>query len=108
MGWTVLHNCAQNDAYDELKELMHWAETIHRMPWPKMVAWVNTANAEGGTALHLAAYRAHEKVVRMLLEKGADPAAVDGRGHTPAALAAKGNKTKNQALIEAKLAKMQS
>lgn len=37
----------------------------------------------GATALHLAAYRGHKKVVRILLEKGADIYAKDKEGDTP-------------------------
>jgi ankyrin repeat protein len=37
---------------------------------------------DGATALHRAAARGHEAMVRLLLEKGADVAAKDHRGRT--------------------------
>ena len=45
------------------------------------------ADSEGMTPLHAAAYHGHADVVRLLLTKGASPAAVEKRGRTPAELA---------------------
>ena len=41
------------------------------------------AIAAGSTALHVAAWRASHDAVELLLARGADPDARDGRGHTP-------------------------
>lgn len=43
--------------------------------------------ADGGTALHAAAWRAHHDIVRLLIERGARVNARDGAGYTPLALA---------------------
>lgn len=45
--------------------------------------------AENSTALHVAAWRAAPKVVRLLIERGAPVDAADGKGRTPLALAVK-------------------
>jgi ankyrin repeat protein len=43
--------------------------------------------APKSTALHVAAWRAQHEVLALLLERGAPPDALDGRGRTPLALA---------------------
>jgi ankyrin repeat protein len=48
---------------------------------------VNAANADGNTALHTAALRGDEAVIRLLVEKGARLEAVNKRGQTPLAAA---------------------
>lgn len=42
------------------------------------------------TALHVASWKVLPKLVRLLLERGADPNARDGKGHTPLMLAVRG------------------
>ncbi|CAM9917364.1 unnamed protein product, partial [Phaeothamnion confervicola] len=57
-----------------------------RQPTAKHVPPGNTKqarNARGRTALHLACLRAHDHVVSLLLDSGADPLARDGEGHQP-------------------------
>jgi len=49
---------------------------------------VNLTNAKGDTLLLLAAYAPHPAVVRVLLERGADPHRVNDRGQTALAAAA--------------------
>ena len=48
---------------------------------------VHARRPDGTTPLHLAARFGHEEVVKALLERGADPAAADESGQTPAAVA---------------------
>lgn len=43
--------------------------------------------AEDSTALHVAAWRMRAEIVKLLLERGAPPDALDGKGRTPLALA---------------------
>ena len=43
--------------------------------------------ARQSTALHVAAWRAHPSVVKLLIQRGGDVNALDGRGRTPLALA---------------------
>lgn len=47
------------------------------------IADVNIQDSNGRTALYLACLRGHERVVRVLLEAGADPDLVDIRGKPP-------------------------
>ena len=44
---------------------------------------VSAAGADGNTALHIAAFLAHEELVELLLDKGAPVRAKNGRGETP-------------------------
>ena len=48
---------------------------------------VNTANAEGNTALHAAASRGYDAVIELLVENGATVAVTNNEGQTPLALA---------------------
>jgi ankyrin repeat protein len=50
---------------------------------------INTKGSLGSTALYLAANRGHKNLVKMLLERGADPAIADAYGTTPAKAAHK-------------------
>lgn len=53
---------------------------------------VNAANADGNTALHMAYQRKQEKVVKLLLEHGANPDLKNKRGQTPAESARNGRR----------------
>jgi len=59
------------------------------------------------TALHVAAFRATEPFVKMLIEKGADPYATDKCGFTPSILAEKSGKREMKAHIEALCEKLE-
>lgn len=48
---------------------------------------VHARRSDGATPLHLAARFGQQDAVKALLERGADPAATDGNGRTPAAVA---------------------
>ena len=48
---------------------------------------VNTANADGNTALHAAASRGYDGVIELLVENGATVAVTNNEGQTPLALA---------------------
>jgi len=44
---------------------------------------VNAKANNGGTPLHLAAFKSHKEIVELLITKGADVNAMDDGGHTP-------------------------
>lgn len=63
---------------------------------------VNSAQADGATALHWAAYHGDAELAKRLLDAGADPAAANRNGSTPMWLAAsRGEAAVLEALLEA-------
>lgn len=66
---------------------------------------VNAKDDEGSTALKLAAMKGHTSVVRVLLEKGADPDLKNNYGHTPLMSATWSNHTEIMELLKRKGAK---
>ncbi len=63
---------------------------------------VNSTDSEGNCLVMLAAYHGHPVTVRALLERGADPDRVNGRGQTPLAGAVfKGERDVVAALVAA-------
>jgi FOG: Ankyrin repeat len=61
---------------------------------------VNARNSRGETPLHCAAGSGHSDVVRLLLERGADPEARDVSGRTPDSYALEAGYTEVVLLIE--------
>jgi ankyrin repeat protein len=77
-GSNALLRQLDHDRLDDLRQVLD------------LGADVREHDADGGTALHHAIIRGRSVAfVRLLVERGADPAAVDGQGHTPAAIAAR-------------------
>src|SRR4051812_232889 len=60
-----------------------------------------------GSPLHTACAYRHSRIAKLLLDSGADPSAVDGEGHTPAALTKMGKVTRQDAKLRAMLRKAQ-
>ena len=60
-----------------------------------------------GSPLHTACAWRHLKLVKLLLEHGADPSALDARGHTPSALTRMGKTNRVDIRIRAMLTKTQ-
>ncbi len=70
---SMAHDLARAGRTAELTELI-----AHGLP-------VDVADAEGNTALMLAAYRGHPETVAALLRLGADPDRLNDRGQAPLA-----------------------
>lgn len=66
-------------------------------------AALEAADMNRQTALMGAAYRAHDEIVRCLLENHADASAVDCRGHTAAQIARLNNRIDMERVITAYL-----
>ena len=98
--WSVLHFCAQNDALESVEEIFRFVENVKRMRAAELAAFVNLRDRDGRTALHIAAFRADEDLVRLLIAKGADVHAVEKAGHTPSVLAGKAGNGPNRAVLE--------
>jgi ankyrin repeat protein len=62
---------------------------------------LEAAEESGATALHIAAGDGQVELVRLLLAAGADPAARNAEGRTPADVAAKANHADAAALLRA-------
>lgn len=76
-------------------------ETVGRMldQEPKLLTMVNDQR-EKVTLLHLAAYSAHDALIELLLERGADPNLKDARNQTPLfGAASSGNPRSIQVLV---------
>lgn len=56
---------------------------------------------DGGTVLHVAAARGYTEIARLLVANGADPAATDAQGATPAAVAERAGHAETAAAIGA-------
>lgn len=75
-GVSLLALCASSRRLDDRA-----LEVLHVLA--ENGADINEKGEHGRTLLHLAAYRANESLCRFLLEKGADPTALDDQGKTP-------------------------
>ncbi|RPA86472.1 ankyrin repeat protein, partial [Ascobolus immersus RN42] len=100
-GWTALHIAAERERLAFALALINAGADIeaqddlgqtplHRAAWvgrEKMVKFLLDAGADKGkgetTALHLACRSGHASVVRVLLEEKADPDLGDEKGVTP-------------------------
>eukprot|EP00756_Hemistasia_phaeocysticola_P056684 Hpha_TRINITY_DN3308_c0_g1::TRINITY_DN3308_c0_g1_i1::g.172262::m.172262/K21440/ANKRD50; ankyrin repeat domain-containing protein 50 len=80
-GWTVLHAAAANNRKDLLSE--------DRLLAPGKVS-INTADEDGQTPCHIAAFHGHSDVIRALIKIGCDVNRQDNRDRTPCWLAADG------------------
>jgi ankyrin repeat protein len=93
---SVLPGCSsssrvQSPADQKTEALLKAAERGQRYRVGELIqegAGINTADANGSTALHLAAERGHDELVRDLLARGASVNAQDNQGNTPMHLAA--------------------
>lgn len=78
LGRTPIHHLASNGRSLVLNAIFEkYPSTIN----------LEQINAKGRTALHSAAKHLHDKTVKLLISKGANPNALDIQGHTPLSLA---------------------
>mmetsp|Transcript_64466 Transcript_64466/g.127328 ORF Transcript_64466/g.127328 Transcript_64466/m.127328 type:complete len:383 (-) Transcript_64466:269-1417(-) len=93
VGWSVLHHCAHNDAYEAAKEVIHLLKEVRNTPESKLFTFVNAVGLrDKRSALHVAAFRCELPLVELLLQTGADGLLEDAHGKTPLDLASKANK----------------
>ena len=95
-GGRPLHACAKFDVRTHILKTSAGAPTdaacpamLTRMLLSTPGIEVDPTSTYGRTPLHIAASRGNWAVARLLLQHGANPNAVDQRGYTPGALAAK-------------------
>lgn len=88
-GWTPLMRAVSGSDADTVRVLLTEGK-------PDLEA----AEENGATALHIAAGEGQVELVRLLLAAGADPAARDGDGRTPADVAAEANHAAAAALLQ--------
>jgi len=95
-GWTVLHAAANSN-----DEKICGAILLHQFVDKK--AQLNYVDRQGRTALHIAAFKAHENIVEFFLQHGADAACTDTAGNSASNLAKKSGRRKSKDLLDAAL-----
>jgi ankyrin repeat protein len=83
-GGTLMARFAGNGNTDGLRHFLHLGVSVAAEDQEGDPYFDVT---RGGTALHVAAWRARHEAVRFLIERGAPVNATDGKGRTPLALA---------------------
>lgn len=94
-GWTVLHEACFHSDKGCCELLLH----MHKGPA------VNALDMHGRTALHIAAYRASEEIVHLLIDCGADPCVEDEHHLSAGKLAARTGRRASAQLLESLEAK---
>ncbi|MCT4624096.1 MAG: ankyrin repeat domain-containing protein [Schleiferiaceae bacterium] len=96
-GQTPIHLAAQNPNYKSThRDIDNIIEVI-----PELSPVLDIPDAKGKTALHYAAERGDLKTVGSLIEKGADPNALDNQGKTPLASVPKNATEVQKKLVDA-------
>ncbi|CAG9315370.1 unnamed protein product [Blepharisma stoltei] len=80
-GYSALHVCALNNSTTIVKFLIRYVQEFYKEKSQEIIHnWVNLKNLDGFTCLHLAVFRGNLKLVKLLINLGADPKAVTGHG----------------------------
>ncbi|KAA8648676.1 ankyrin repeat domain-containing protein [Aspergillus tanneri] len=101
-GWCALHYAARTNNVQVCQVLIN-SERIHGSE-----GGIETRNCTGATPLHFAASIGSLKTVRILLDAGADPHAVDHYNRSPLFMASEGNHVKMVELLLASGAEIPS
>jgi len=92
-GWTVLHAAVNSN-------LVEVVETILLHHLVKKSSLLDYQDRSGRTALHIAAFKSNENLVKLLLDHGADASVVDQNGNAPVMLAKRSNRRRSKELLE--------
>jgi len=95
-GWNALHS-AVHSTCTPLVAMFLESDKVKS----KKKELINTPDNQGRTPLHIAAFRADEVMVKILIDHGANAKVSDNSGNNPATLAGKSNRRKSRELLEA-------
>jgi ankyrin repeat protein len=90
---------AMHEGRPLLNDLVRWGQFQQAFALLDRGASPNVADERGWTALHRAASRGNERMLRRLLAAGADPGRKDRDGHTPLEVARAMGKSKMVAVL---------
>lgn len=89
---TVLHRASFFSSYEIIEILISTLKRNFGMEFPKFIlTYVNAKNREGNTALHFAAFNGNIKIIKYLIELGADLDISNNRGLNVLHFASQGN-----------------
>jgi len=94
-GWNVLHQIVSASNKDMLRDFL-----AHEKVMPLRAKLMSKADKDGRTPMHIAAFKADEEIVGMLLNNGGKATVEDCAGNTPATLAGKAGRRKSRDLLE--------
>lgn len=92
-GWTVLHAAVNSN-------LVEVVETILLHQLINKTQLIDFQDRSGRTALHIAAFKSNENLVKLLLDHGAKATVLDQCGNAPVMLAKRSNRRRSKELLE--------
>lgn len=91
LGFTILHKLSSLNLYEECLELLDLI--INNLTKYEFISFVNQKNKSGFTALHYACYNGNIKLIKLLINYGADINMINNNGLNVLHLAAQGNQS---------------
>jgi len=100
VGWTVLHTAVHSNSIELVGLLLNLDKERATFSKQQKEQLVRHTDGQGRTALHLAAFKADENMVQLLLDHGADPRGQDTAGNNAGALATKTGRRRSRDLLD--------
>lgn len=95
-GWNILHAIVSKCDKEMLKTVISHEKVMEKRS--KLLA---AGDVDGRTPMHIAAFKADEDIVTILLNNGAKATSEDSAGNTPAKLAEKTGRRKSRDILDA-------
>ena len=91
LGFTILHKIATLNMFEECLEILD--VLINNLTKYEFTSFINQKNKSGFTALHYACYNGNIKIIKLLVDNGADINITNNNGLNILHLAAQGNQS---------------